>query len=49
MATVELQGHPPVKYGNLDADKARRIVREHVTDGKPLDDCAIGIGSERGG
>lgn len=49
MATVELQGQPPVKYVNLDADKVRRIVREHVAGGEVVCDYAFGVGSERGG
>ncbi len=48
MATVELRDAAPVRYGDLDAEKARRIFREHVQRGIIVQDAAIGIGSERG-
>jgi NADP-reducing hydrogenase subunit HndB len=49
MATVELLGSPPVKYGNLTADKAKKIFEEHILGGQIVQEYAIGIGSERGG
>lgn len=49
MATVEIVGSPPVKYGELTAEKARRVFREHVRGGSMVADYAIGIGSEKGG
>jgi len=49
MATVELLNSPSVKYGNLTADKARTIFKEHILGGTIVTDYAIGIGSEKGG
>jgi NADP-reducing hydrogenase subunit HndB len=49
MATVELPGAAPVKYGDLTADKAVRIFEEHILGGKIVQEFAIGLGSERGG
>jgi len=47
MATVELSGTPPVKYIDLDPDKARKIYREHVIGTRPVRDFALASGSER--
>ena len=49
MATVELAGHAPVKYVDLDADKIRRIIKEHVVGGKIVDEYALAVGSEQTG
>ena len=49
MATVELLNSTSVKYGNLTADKARRIFKEHILGGTIVKEYAIGIGSEKGG
>ncbi len=49
MATVELLNAPSVKYGNLTADKARMIFKEHILGGAIVKEYAIGIGSEKGG
>jgi NADP-reducing hydrogenase subunit HndB len=49
MATVELLNSPTVKYVNLTPDKARRIFKEHILDGRIVKDYALGIGSEKGG
>lgn len=46
MATVELAGKPPVKYVNLSGEKIKRILDEHVIDGKILTEYALGVGSE---
>jgi len=48
MATVERAGRPPVRYGELSAEKARRIFKEHVGGGKPVAELAIGVGYEHG-
>ena len=48
MITVELLGFPPVKYGDLTPEKARRIFADHVVGGSTVTEYAIGIGSERG-
>jgi len=47
MATVELLGEAPVKYGDLTAEKTKRIFTEHVMDGKAVQDYALALGSER--
>ncbi len=49
MATVELLNSTLVKYGNLNAEKARRIFKEHILGGTIVKEYAIGIGSEKGG
>lgn len=49
MITVELLNAPPVKYGDLTPAKVRQILTEHVAGGAIVTDCAIGVGSERGG
>ena len=49
MATVEMLDCPPVKYGNLTAEKAVKIFEEHVLGGRIVQEYAIGVGSERGG
>ena len=49
MATVELLNSTSVKYGNLTADKARTIFKEHILGGTIVTEYAIGIGSEKGG
>ena len=47
MATVELKGQAPVKYVELDAERARRIFREHVQGGTAVAEYALVMGSER--
>ena len=49
MATVEMVDSPPVKYGDLTAEKAAKIFEEHLLGGRIVQEYAIGIGSERGG
>ncbi|MDI6803886.1 MAG: (2Fe-2S) ferredoxin domain-containing protein [Bacteroidota bacterium] len=49
MATVELFGQAPVKYVDLTADKIKKILAEHVVNGKTVKDYALAIGSERVG
>ena len=46
MATVELKDRPPVKYVNLTPDKIRRILIEHVLDGRVVAEYALAVGSE---
>jgi len=48
MATLEMLDSPPVKYGDLTPDKAKRIFAEHILKGNIVKDYALGIGSERG-
>jgi len=46
MATVELKGHPPVKYIDLTPAKIREIVKKHVLGGRLVAAYALAIGSE---
>jgi len=46
MATVEIQGSAPVKYVFLNKDKIRRIFKEHILGGKPVEEYALVVGSE---
>ena len=48
MATVEMLDSPPVKYGELTPEKARKIFQEHILAGNAAVEFAIGVGSERG-
>jgi NADP-reducing hydrogenase subunit HndB len=48
MATVEMRDSPPVKYGELTPEKARKIFQDHVVGGTAAAEFALGIGSERG-
>ena len=47
MMTVELKDQAPVKYIDLNEDKAREIFSEHVLGGNIVEQYALGIGSER--
>ena len=47
MATVEIAGHPPVKYVDLSKDKILEIVKKHIIGGELVEDYAFGIGNER--
>lgn len=49
MMTVEIKGHAPVKYVDLDEEKTRRIFTEHVSSGVIVEEYALAIGSERVG
>ncbi|BCB97269.1 ferredoxin [Dissulfurispira thermophila] len=46
MATVEVINEAPVKYVYLNEDKIKRIFKEHVIGGKPVEDLALVVGSE---
>ena len=46
MATVELKDEAPVKYVDLDEEKARKVFEEHVQGGKVVEECALAVGSE---
>jgi NADP-reducing hydrogenase subunit HndB len=46
MATVELAGHPPVKYVDLKPERILRVLREHVLEGKIVTDFALATGCE---
>ena len=47
MATIELQGQPPVKYIDLTAEKAVEILEKHVLGGEIVKEYALAAGSER--
>lgn len=47
MATVEIINEAPVKYCYLNDEKIRRIFKEHLIEGKVVEDLALVRGSER--
>lgn len=47
MATIESAHETPVKYIDLDPEKAHQIFIRHVIEGKPVADFALALGSER--
>jgi len=47
MATVELVQEAPVKYVDLTEEKIGRIFLEHVLGGRPVEEYALAVGSER--
>jgi len=47
MATIELKGEAPVKYGPLTQEKVVKIFEEHVIGKKIVTEHAIAVGSER--
>ena len=47
MMTVELKGQAPVKYADLNEEKASKIFSEHVLGGKVVTEFALGVGCER--
>ena len=47
MMTVELKDQAPVKYADLNEDKASKIFSEHVLGGKVVNEFALGVGCER--
>jgi len=49
MMTVELKGEAPVKYVDLDEEKAREIFTKHVLSGMVVKEYVLAIGSERVG
>ena len=49
MATIEIQGETPVKYAHLTKEKVKTIFKEHVMNGKIVEESALGRGSERVG
>lgn len=46
MATVEILNESPVKYVLLNEEKIRKILNEHVVNGKIVEDSALVMGSE---
>ena len=49
IATVEMEGSAPVKYGKLSPEKVKRIFDDHILGGHVVKEFALGIGSERVG
>jgi NADP-reducing hydrogenase subunit HndB len=47
MITVETKDEPPVKYGNLTAEKVKEIVDKHLVGGQIVTEYALSLGSER--
>jgi NADP-reducing hydrogenase subunit HndB len=46
MATVEIAGHPPVKYVDLDSRKIRKVLVDHALNGHIVKEYALAVGSE---
>lgn len=46
MATVELFEKPPVKYCDLNEEKARLIFEQHILGGKIVEQYALAVGHE---
>ncbi|MCL5023746.1 MAG: (2Fe-2S) ferredoxin domain-containing protein [Nitrospirae bacterium] len=46
MATVEMINEAPVKYVQLNDEKIRKIFKEHVLNGRIVQDSALVMGSE---
>lgn len=46
MATVEFINEAPVKYCDLNAEKITRIIKEHLIEGKIVEELALVRGSE---
>ena len=49
MMTVEIKGEAPVKYVDVDEEKAETIFSDHIVSGKIVKNYALAIGSERVG
>ena len=47
MMTVELKGEAPVKYVDLDEEKAKKIFQDHVLAGNVVKEYALAVGSEQ--
>jgi NADP-reducing hydrogenase subunit HndB len=47
MATVEITGKPPVKYVDLNKQKIKKILEQHVIKGNIVTEYALAVGSER--
>jgi NADP-reducing hydrogenase subunit HndB len=47
MATLEVTGNPPVKYGDLTPEKIKEILHEHIINGNIIEKYALAMGSER--
>ena len=47
MVTIEMKGKPPVKYIDVNSEKAIEILEKHVIGGKIVKEYALAAGSER--
>ena len=47
MATVEILDKPPVKYVDLTTEKMKKILIDHIVNGKIVKEYALAVGSER--
>jgi NADP-reducing hydrogenase subunit HndB len=46
MVTVEVLNESPVKYVYMSDDKMRKIVKDHIINGKIVEECALVMGNE---
>lgn len=46
MATVEVLGQAPVKYVQLNPEKVKKILEEHIKGGNMVESYAMVVGSE---
>ena len=49
MLTVQLRGGAPVKYVEMDTERAVRVLKGHALEGKVVEEFALAVGSERTG
>ena len=43
MVEIFEEGKPTVVYGNMDAEKTRRVVIDHIANGKPVSEYVIEV------
>lgn len=41
LVTVERQGEQPVRYVKMDAQKIKRVIREHAVEGHPVNEWRL--------
>jgi len=46
MAVIELKDRTPVIYGELNEEKIKKIFKEHVMGGNPVETYALALGGE---
>ena len=46
LATVEIVDQAPLRYCDLNGERIREIVREHVVGGTPIEKYALVVGNE---
>ena len=46
MVTIDILGHPPIKYKALNEEKMQEIFKEHILGGNIVEKYALVIGSE---